>query len=222
MDNGNGNGNNKQPWQAWHYIALWIIALISLTLNLLLFAGLIAARAKAQEEVRKVAGVLDQVTLQESLEVPIVIDQQLPLSLTIPFSDTFEVPINALVPVDTTIPFSETIDVPIDEVMHINTIVNVPFAGASVPIPIVTDIPVNLNVTVPISKQVPVVMEIPVNLLVDVPIQSDVPINTMVPVKMDFPVTVPLAELGFNSIMTQVRDAVNRLAQGLGVDLDQP
>jgi hypothetical protein len=219
---GNGNGNAKQYWQSWHYIALWIIALISLVLNILLFAGLFALRATAQQEVRQVAGVLDQISIQESIEVPIVIDQTLPLSLTVPFSDTFEVPIDALVPVDTTIPFSETIDVPIREVIHIDTTVNVPFGSASIPIPIQTDIPIDLDVTVPIDKQVPVVMEIPVNLLVDVPIQSDVPINTIVPVKMDFPVTVPLEELGFLSIMTQVREAVNRLAQALGVDLDQP
>lgn len=222
FDNGNDRGIAKQHWQSWHYLALWIIALISLLLNVLLFAGLFAFRARAQQEVRNVSRALDEINIQDSIDVPIVIDQTLPLSMTIPFSDTYEVPINAIVPVNTSIPFSETIDVPINEVINIDTTVNVPFGGASLPIPIQTDIPINLQVTVPISKQVPVVMEIPVNLLVNVPIQSDVPINTDVPVKMDFPVTVPLDELGFSSILQQVRDALDLLARALGVDLDQP
>lgn len=213
---------NKQVWQTWHYMALWIIALISLLLNVLLFAGIIAFRARAQQEVKNVAATLNTINLEDSFEVPISVDQRLAISMTVPFSDTFHVPIIATVPVSTSILFSETIDVPIEEVIRVDTTVNVPFGEASIPIPIVTDIPVNLDVEVPISKQVPVVIDIPVNLEVDVPVRSVVPIDSEVPVVMDFPVTIPLSDLGFNVLLQQVKDALNLLGQALGVETTAP
>lgn len=92
-----------------------------------------------------------------------------------------------------------------------------PLAGlGSIPVPIVTDIPINLNVTVPISRNVKVETTVPINLEVHVPIQSDIPIQTEVPVVMDFPVTIPLDQLGFNVLLEQVKEALNLLAQVLG------
>lgn len=219
--------DTKPAWLSWHYVVLWIIVLISLLMNVLLFAGLIAFRSRAQQEVASVAATLNDVDIASSFEVPVKVDEQLPISLTVPFSDTFHVPIRAIVPVSTSVVFTDTIAVPINEIMRVDTIVNVPFNNplggqSSIPLPIVTDIPINLDISVPISTNVPIRMEIPVNLDIDVPVQTVFPINEDIQVLMDFPVTIPLDDLGFNVLLDQVRDALNLLASALGVEIDTP
>lgn len=209
---------SPSPWRTWHYRLIWIITLASLLFNVLLLAGFFAFRLRAQREVANVSKTLNAIEIN-NLELPIHVDQQLSISMTVPFSDTFFVPISTTVPISTAVPFQDMIDVPINTIIPVNTTVNVPLAGlGSIPVPIVTDIPINLNVTVPISRNVRVQTTVPINLEVHVPIQSDIPIQTEVPVVMDFPVTIPLDQLGFNVLLEQVKEALNLLARVLGAD----
>jgi len=216
---------NSSPsrWRSWHYVLLWIIVIISLTFNIILLAGLINFRSRAQQEVANASELLDTVNLQDSLEVPITVDESLPISITVPFSDTFQVNINETVPISSTIMVEENIEVPINDVVRINRdlTVSVVLAGIPIPvdIPIRADIPISLNLDVPVNLEVPVDMEIPIDLAVAVPIQTEVPIDTTVPVQLDFPVTVPLDQLGFNALLDQVKNALQLLGEVLGAPL---
>jgi hypothetical protein len=45
------SNSNSSRWRSWHYILLWLIAIASLVLNILLLAGLYNFRAQARREV---------------------------------------------------------------------------------------------------------------------------------------------------------------------------
>lgn len=206
--------------RSWHYRLLWLVALLSLALNLALFAGIYAFRRQAQEEVRNASRLLNTVEI-EDFELSVQVDETLPISLTVPFSDTFQTSVSATVPISTVIPFTDNIEVPVNAVIPINTQVQVPvpvIGNVVVPIPIVTSIPVSLTVDVPISRSIPVQLDIPVNLDLEVPVQSEVTIDTEVPVQLEFPVTIPFDEMGFQSLLGQVQEALDVLAELLGAD----
>ena len=208
--------------RSWHYRLLWLVALASLALNLAFLASIYTFRQRAQEEVRNASRLLSTVEI-ESYELPVEVDESLPISLTVPFSDTFRTPISTSVPVSTAIPFTDNIEVPINTVIPINTEVRVPvpvIGNIVVPIPIVTSIPVSLTVDVPISRSIPVQLDIPVNLDLEVPVESEVAIDTQVPVQLDFSVTIPIDEMGFDAVLLRLQEAVDVLAELLGTDTD--
>lgn len=208
------DGNNRP----WHYYLLWLLALASLALSVFLFASLLSLRQQAREQVAQARERVDSIEVPD-YELPVHVDETLPISFTVPFSDTFVVPISTTIPVSSSVPFSETIQVPINTVIPVNTTVSVPIPAIGnirVPIPIVTSIPVNLNVAVPISRSIPVDLDIPVNLMVDVPVESEVPVQAEVPVQLDFPVALPLEEMGFQDLVQQVQEALDSLSALFG------
>jgi hypothetical protein len=210
----------KPAGRAWHYYLLWIIALLSLFLNVAFVIGVLNFRAQARQQVQDASAFLDTVDIGD-FDLPVNVDETLTLSMTVPFSDTFIVPISATVPVSTSVLFQDNIVVPINTIIPVNTTVNVPVnlpavGLVSVPFPISTNIPVNLEVDVPISRTIPVETDIPVVLVVEVPVQSEVPIQSDIPVQLNFPVTIPLDEMGFQMLLQRVQNALNLLARLLG------
>ena len=202
--------NNKR---GWHYYLLWLLVLVSLGLNVFLLVTLNSIRSQARDQVQAAGERIRAVEVGE-FELPIHISETLPISFTVPFSDTFIVPISATIPVSASVPFSETIDVPINTNIPINATISVPLPAIGnipIPIPIVTNIPVNLNVQVPISRSIPVQLDIPVDLTIEVPVESEVPVQTEVPVELDFPVNLPLDDMGFQELLQQVQDALDSL-----------
>jgi len=199
--------------RGWHYLLLWLLVLVSLGLNVFLFVTLNNIRNQARTQV-EAAGERLQAVEVGAFELPVHIDETLPISFTVPFSDTFVVPISATIPVSASVPFSETIDVPINTNIPINATISVPLPAIGnipIPIPIVTNIPVNLDVQVPISRTIPVELDIPVDLIIEVPVESQVPIETEVPVQFDFPVTLPLEDMGLQQLIQQVQAALDSL-----------
>jgi type II secretory pathway pseudopilin PulG len=130
---------------------LWIIALLSLALNLALINVLLNVRrqvgASAESAARAVANLR-----QSSIDYTVKIDQSLPVSFTVPFSSTFVVPISV------TLPISTQVSIPLET----------PFGVLPLTVPIRTTIPVNLKPTVPIDLAIPISTTVPVD--VDVPI----------------------------------------------------
>lgn len=200
----------------WHYLLLWFVALLSLLLNALLIISLNNLRRQAKQELAGAAEEMEAVELAP-FELPVAIDETLAISLTVPFSDTFVVPVDTMVPIDTEIPFEETVVVPIETVIPIDTSVTarLPVVG-DVDIPIVTTFPVELSVEVPISRTIPVQVEVPVRFTVDVPVESEVPIRADVPVQMDVPVEIPLDEMGLQPLLDSLQQALEGLADSLG------
>lgn len=215
------NDNGGSMARSWHYRALWVIAALSFLFNILLVIAVFNIRANAARQVTEAADSLAQVRL-DPFELPVNVDESLPISMTVPFSDTFLVPISQTIPVSLSVLFEDNIEVPIQETIPINTIVYVPvqvipgLPPANIEIPIITDIPIDLFVEVPVSKTIPISTSIPVVFDVEVPVQSDVPIQSEVPVELAFPVNIPLDEMGVDGIIGQIEQALRDLAKSLG------
>jgi hypothetical protein len=215
--------DTQYPSTTWHYRLLWLIALTSLLLNLALISVLLNYRSQLQAGATSLTNALDAVDLND-IELEVIIDETIPISLTIPFSDSFSVPIRETIPVATTILFEDLIEVPIDAVIPIDTDfvvqVDIPLVGRTgIPIPIVTTIPVSLTVEVPISRLIPIETDIEVDFLVEVPIESEIPVNTQLPVQLNVPVTISLEELGLDQLINQLREALRQLE---GANLSEP
>lgn len=210
--------SNSSRRISWHYVLLWLIVLASVGANIFLLVSLNNARQRTQQELIKVADSLDSIVL-ESFDLPIQISESLPISMSVPFSDTFQVPISSSIPVETTILVSDTIQVPINDVVSINrdVTVSVIILGQAIPvdIPIRFDLPVFMNVEVPVDLEVPVSTEVPVDMMVDVPISTMVPIESDVPVELSFPVTIPLDQMGLNELLVQFKQGLIDLAASL-------
>ncbi|MDX1664684.1 MAG: hypothetical protein R3272_12900 [Candidatus Promineifilaceae bacterium] len=202
--------------RSWHYTLLWLLMIASLGINAVLVAGLLRFRAQARQEVAAAAVLVESVELEDVI-LPVHVDETLVFSTTIPFEDTFRVPINASIPVNTEILFDETITVPIETTIPVDTRVQVrvPVLG-NVTIPIVADIPVDLDVDVPIERDIPVQLDIPVDLVVEVPVESNVPVRAAVPVEIEVPVAVPLDEMGLNLVFDQLAEALDGLGRLFG------
>lgn len=130
--------------------------------------GLAVQAALVQNAVAGISGAaLDDVVAEldqfatSTIEVPVNVDQQLPINTEIAFNRTIEVPIVATIPIqedlNTTItvqgPFG--VDIPID-----------------VEVPVNVDVPIDLTVPITVDETIPVDTEIPIRL--DVPISLEV------------------------------------------------
>ena len=215
------NSDNQSPaWRSWHYVLLWIIVLVSLGLNVFLVVQLYNFSQQAQQSVDQVKAISEILEAVEStdlgtVEVPITIDETLPISLSVPFSDTFEVPINTTIPISTSIAVKENIVVPINDTVSLNRDAQIVISvlGQSIPVdvPIRADIPLSMQTNVPIDLEVPVELDIPVDLTIDVPVNTEVPIEAEIPVQLDFPVTISLDEMGIGDLLIQVQDGLRLL-----------
>ncbi|MEM7113308.1 MAG: hypothetical protein AAF614_12810 [Chloroflexota bacterium] len=211
------------PTRVWHYWLLWVIVIISLGLNGLLIYGLLSARTQAGQEVARVATALRDNPMGD-FEIPVNVDEMLPISMDVPFEDTFTVEISETIPVSTSVLFEEDIEIPIRETVRIaenvQVFVVIPVINQRVPIdiPIGANIPIALDINVPVSYEIPVETDIPVNFIVDVPVSTNVPIDTEVPVQLDFPVTVPMENLEINTFLGELQKGLEELAQMLGAE----
>lgn len=194
----------------WHYYLLWLVVIFSSILNIFLLVILSGFRADAQRVAADIQELLAATELS-NIEVPIHVRETMPLSMTVPFSDTFTVPVETVIPISTTILFEDTFEAPINTTLPINTDVmvrvNIPGLGnTSFPIPIVANIPVDLIVEVPISREIPIQTDIEINMIIDAPVSSNIPIQTDVPVALDFPVIFSLEASGFDVLFNGFKD----------------
>jgi hypothetical protein len=128
-----------------------------LVLNLFLLLVLAKARSDLRNTIDEARSTLAVIS-QEPIEIPVVINQNIPINTTLPISQTIRVPID--------------IDYPLSTV--INTSFNIPVLGRQeIRLPIDTVIPVNLVYEAPIQETVHISMEFPLHL--ELPIVIDIP-----------------------------------------------
>ncbi len=193
------------------YGLLWTIAILSLLLNIGLIFGALYMLNQVSAQMSAAAEVVAAAQLS-NFDIPIQINETIPVQFTVEYKDEFNVPINTTVPVSTSVAFRETVKFPINEVIPVDTSVaiKIPILNQLIPIeiPIKTNIPVQLDIEVPLNYDIPIEAEIPVNLTVDIPIETEIPVDENIPVELDFPVTVPLED-------TEIPGFIDQLAQGL-------
>ncbi|MEM9776408.1 MAG: hypothetical protein AAF902_17660 [Chloroflexota bacterium] len=193
------------------YGLLWIIAILSLLINIGLIAGILYMLNQVSDQLSAAADTVEANQIS-NFDIPVKVDETIPVKFTVEYKDEFNVPVDTTIPVSTSLDFKDTIVFPINEVIAVDTSVaiKIPILNQTIPIeiPIKTDIPVNLNIEVPIDYTIPVETEILVDLDLKVPVETEIPVDENIPVQLDFPVTVPLED-------TELPDFIDRLAEGL-------
>jgi hypothetical protein len=143
------------------YYLLWFAVIISLAMNLYLINVLLQARRQAAGAVVDVAGALGDLGAT-SIDYAVEIRENIPISMTLRYSEVISVPISYTLPINT------QVSVPL----------RTPLGTFPINVPVVTTIPIQLTPTVPLSLAVPVSMTLPV--AIDVPINvalADTPLG---------------------------------------------
>lgn len=86
---------------------------------------------------------------------------------------SYDMPINQELPVNIDVPIQRSLEIPIDTEVRINQTINVPVDTALGTF----NLPIPLDVTIPISTTVPITFDQTINISTTVPINFDVPIN---------------------------------------------
>ena len=133
-------------------IVLTVLTLLSLAVNGLTIVELLWWRQYALTEIASARTLIRGVE-EETFSYVFEVDQEIPVTASIPFSQEITVPINTTVPVQT------TVVVPID----------LAFTTYNLSVPINTVFPVDMEVTVPISQTIDIVTTVPMDI--DVPIE---------------------------------------------------
>ena len=141
-------------------VALFAMVTVSLALNFALIVTLVRVRSAALDALDQAVAVTNGLG-NEVFSIPVHIDQNVPVSVSMPFAyqDT--------IVVDTTVPISTTVSVPID------------LAGQAVVValPLRTAVPVKLQVPVSLSKTIDVNASVPVKFDTNVEVRlADTPL----------------------------------------------
>jgi hypothetical protein len=132
--------------------ALIILTLLSLTLNIVIIAGLLRGRRLALDTLSDARALVNGIG-DDTFSYTLAVDREIPINASVPFHEEVTIPVN------TTVPINTTVVVPVD--LGVTTY--------DVNVPINTVFPVDMEVTVPVSHTVDVVTTVPLKL--DVPIE---------------------------------------------------
>lgn len=140
----------------WRYL-ISVLVVLSLLLNVYLLVtltqigrGLHTAAESGREALADVLG--------EPAAITVAVNQQIPISMTIPFSDTFVVPVVFDFPLST----------------RVATYVNIPVLGRQeIVVPVEATIPVSQTFEVPISRAIPI--SLTYVLQADIPVEVEIP-----------------------------------------------
>jgi hypothetical protein len=168
-----------------------------------LFALAATELAKLAEEriqytvhISQTVPISTQIAISERIAVPVslIISHTIPVHTELPFQEKLLVPvrleINQVLPISTSFPLKDELAVPVDQIIHIDERFEITILGQEVQVPIRGDIPVKLDITVPIDKQFPIRADIPVALPISTTLAVDV--RWTVPVELEIPVNLPI------------------------------
>ena len=141
-------------------VALFMMVTVSLALNFALIVTLLRARSAALAALDQAVAVTNGLG-NEVFSIPVHVDQNVPVSVSVPFAyqDT--------ITVDTTIPISTTVSVPLDLAGQ-PVVVALPIQAA---VPVKLQVPVSLSKTIDVNASVPVKFDANVQVrLADTPL----------------------------------------------------
>ena len=192
-------------WKAFKNFAIifsfavnFVLVMVVLVLTV---PGLSAALALKSGFVEPMLNDLDEAFVglgEAEIDTTIAIDQQTPISFTLPLSEPLAIDFPLHIQQNTTVVLQES--VPLD---NLSAQFNLPGGGGlingqvSLNLPPGTALPIRLDMTVPVRATIPVVMEVPV--------------DERVAISMDVPVEIPLGEAGLDPAVQELREVFDPL-----------
>jgi hypothetical protein len=134
------------------YIVLWVITILSLLFNVVVFRQLVIAKQVGQQAIGDAIATVGNLQ-NTTLTYTAVIDDTIPLNADLGLDESIPVPINE------TLPINASINVPVQMGPFGTYNVTLPISG-SVPVnttlQIVIDQPIHVDTTVPVHLEVPI------------------------------------------------------------------
>jgi hypothetical protein len=143
--------NNSIARRPVDYYVLWLVALVSLGLNLYVINALMQAKLQVAQAAGTAAAAVEQLR-STAIDYAVPMHDSLPVSFTVAYRQTFTVPISVTLPIDTLV------------TVRLDT----PIGSFPINVPVKTNVPINLNPQVPLSLSVPVSVSIPISLTVPI------------------------------------------------------
>jgi len=143
--------DNTRARRPVDYYVLWVVAIVSLGLNLYVINVLVQARKQVAQAATSAASAVGQLS-GAAIDYAVPISQTLPVSFTVAYKQTFTVPISVTLPIDT----------------QVQVTLNTPIGDFPINVPVKTTVPVNLNPQVPLSLSVPVSVSVPISFTVPI------------------------------------------------------
>ncbi|MFP4394095.1 MAG: zinc ribbon domain-containing protein [Anaerolineales bacterium] len=138
-------------------LLLWFLVILSLALNGVLIYTLFEVHQSVLNTIASLQNTVVQ-WRDESIIIPVKVDQQIPFQATVPISETLTVPLNFDYPLSTVV----------------NTSVRIPLVGEQdIAFPIDTVIPVQYTLETPIQVSVPISMTY--HLQTEIPVSVEIP-----------------------------------------------
>ncbi len=142
-------------WERWKRMAIPVLT-VGLITSLLLHAWTLAQLQQTRQLARdQIAALASQIAAfrGQTLELPIAINQDVPVRAAIPINEQLTVPIN------TSVRIQQDVEIPLET----------PLGTVSVPVP--------LDLTVPVNTDVPIVVDTTVDISTTVNLDLNVPIT---------------------------------------------
>ncbi len=133
-------------------VLLWLIALLSLALNVVIIGIVIAAALFLRGIAGQAADKLEALG-NSTIATNVRVNRDIAIDITVPFDYVTEIPIEQNVPIETTVKIQQ----------------DVPLIG-------------EVNFDVPIKTNVPISVKVPINIKRSIPIKTSIPLNIDVPV----------------------------------------
>ena len=143
--------DNTRARRPVDYYLLWLVAIVSLGLNVYVINMLTQAKKQVAQAASSAATAVGQLR-GTAIDYSVPISQTLPVSFTVDYRHTFSVPISVTLPIDTQVTVS----------------LDTPFGSFPINVPVKTTVPINLNPQVPLSLSVPVSVSVPISFTVPI------------------------------------------------------
>ena len=166
----------------------FVIAVLSLALNIILIWQLLTIQREIQAAARNLGPMLQESlgqTIadledfeQSTIEVNVEVNEDFPIRTEIALNETVEVPIELTVPISQVIETTITLDI------------------------------LDTGVEIPVDISVPVDVEIPINNTISVPINRSIPISTTIPLDVNVPIAIEVGETDLVQYIAQVREGL--------------
>jgi hypothetical protein len=140
--------SHQHRWLGLATLLLYLLVIVSLVGNGLLIWRLLELRARAYALLADLL-VLTQAIEEDTIAIPVEIDQAFPVRASVPFQ------YQATIPIDTDVPISTTVAVPVQLLGR------------------VVEFEVPIHVTVPISYQAPISVEKTIEVSTTVPVHLE-------------------------------------------------
>lgn len=153
------------PPQRGAPVLLWMIALLSLAINIVIIAGLVIAIGAARAFAGSAADKLEALG-NSTIATTVRVNREITVDTTVPFAYSDNIVIEQNLPIDTVVNIKQ--EVPVIGLIDFN-------------VPIKTSVPINLKVPVSIKQSIPVKATVPINFDVPVAVQiRDTPLKAQI------------------------------------------